>query len=266
MKNTFKKSLRIPVQFTLTDEVETDVICATEVYINEMLEKDGIAHKFFGQLKGQAHKVTVSVTSFELKFTFTFNRDVKAYPEEMEEQMNFIVHNILRPKLHLCEIPGVESQMFFDTPAPNNFYKRNIFMEKMAFPVTSYGTNYTTADDKRRMDWANQELRQGFDDRETWNLSSLFIEWLYSRLSRYMEVTIVDVEAEKYSFKILDENNSVQEMSLTMKEAANIILDACVDYLTLHDADIEADKYKAMMSRMTYALRIWANMFPAFWW
>lgn len=266
MKNTFKKSLSLPVQFTFTDEQATDVICATELYINQMLETEAIRHKFFGQLKNRVQKITVSATTFELKFTFTFDREAKAYPEEIEEQMNFVVHNIMRPKLHLCTVPGVESQMFFDAPAPNNFYKRNIFMEKMAFPVDSYGTNFTTADDNRRSDWSNQELRQGFDDRETWNLSSLFIEWLYSRLSRYMEVTIVDMEAEKYTFKVLDTEDNVQEVSLTMKEAANIILDACVNYLTLHDIDCEADQYRVMMKRMTYALRIWAEMFPAFWW
>ena len=266
MRNTFKKSITMPVMFDLTDEQPTDVIYRTEYYINCFLEEKSIASRFFGKLQNKVSKVTASVSTSDIKLTFLFDHSVKDCTEEIEEQMSFIAYNILRPELHCCNVPEVESKMHFENPAPNNFYKRNIFLENLAIKVDSYGTNFVTADDNRRIDWQNQELRQGFDDRETWNLSTLFIEWLYSRLTRYMEVTLVDVEATKYTFKILDTNDQIQEVTMTMKEAAAIILDACTDYLTLHDADIEADQYRAMIKKMTYALRIWAELFPAFWW
>ena len=266
MKNTFKKSISIPVEFTMTDELETDVVCATEVHIEGLIKQQALYNRFFGPLKGMAKKILVNVDLVKIKLTFVFDNTAKEYPEEIDEQMKFITYSILRPELHLCPIANIESKMIFREPAPNMFYKRNLVMEKMGIPVDSYGVNYTRADDERRVCWQNQALQRGFDDRETWNLSSLSIEWLYSHLARYMEVSIVDMKATTYTFNIMGIEGNTAEVSMTMHEAAGVILDACVDYLTLHDTNCDVEIYTKMMKKMTYALRIWAELFPAFWW
>ena len=46
MKNTFVKSVAIPVEFTMTDELETDVVCATEVYVEKLIEENAVCNQF----------------------------------------------------------------------------------------------------------------------------------------------------------------------------------------------------------------------------
>lgn len=111
MKNTFVKSVAIPVEFTMTDELETDVVCATEVYVEKLIEEHAVCNQFHGKLQNLAKKISVSVTPSKLKLTFAFDNIAKEYPEEVESQIKFIVYSVLRPHLHLRNIPYIESVM-----------------------------------------------------------------------------------------------------------------------------------------------------------
>lgn len=265
MKDTFRKSIHIPVDFTLTDEPSPNVICAAECYITDYIKDNNIVNKFFGKLKDKVSKMTVVIDSSLLRLTCTFDKSVKSLEKEIEAQLNFIAYNIIRAELQYTEIPFVKSKIIFPGSIPHTFYKRNTYMEALDFPTDSYGVNFVSADDHRRPDWDTQLLLHGFDDRETWNMPILFVEWLYSHLKRYLEVTIVDIEAEKYTFTVWDENNDPQTLSMNMKEAAEIIIAACEDYLKNGEM-LDAQKYFHAKQRMTYALRLWAELFPAFWW
>lgn len=114
MKNTFVKSVSIPVEFTMTDELETDVVCATEVYVEKLIEENAVCNQFHGKLQNLAKKISVSVTPSKLKLTFAFDNIAKEHPEEVESQIKFVVYSVLRPHLHLRNIPYIESVMAFE--------------------------------------------------------------------------------------------------------------------------------------------------------
>lgn len=264
-KDTFKRVIRVPVSFELTDELETDVVCAAEYHFGQILEEQKVTERFFGWLEGLVKEVKISVTTYELKFIVIFDKRAKQYEEEIDEQMLYVVHYIIRPLLDNCEIPTIDTRMTFTSPVPYSLYKRNAFLDELGLKPDSYGTNFISADDKRRECWINESLKYGFDNRETWNMHTVFIEWLYSHLKMYTSVSIVDMDKKSFIFKIIDVDGNVRDVEMAMTEAVNIIMSTCEEYLTFKD-NSDINDYKKMLNKMQYALRIWAEVFPAFWW
>lgn len=131
--------------------------------------------------------------------------------------------------------------------------KRNKYLEDIG--IKEYGTNFcNNKDDKRQKRWAKQRKKYGFDDRETWALDQMFIEWLYSRCMMYKEISPVDMEYSKIKYDGLE---------FTQEEAINIILSCAKDFLLYHEIPTKEDM---IYKNMKYAAHLWAELFPTMWW
>lgn len=134
---------------------------------------------------------------------------------------------------------------------------KNKYLDDLGIPQNQYGTNFCDErTDKRAKRWEEQKKIYGFDDRETWNLNTIFVEWLYSRLMMYKEEAskIVDLTFYKFTWK---------EKEVTQIEAIDILIEECKFYLLNCD---ETDKEKEAVERIQEAIKLWADIFPCMWW
>ena len=132
-----------------------------------------------------------------------------------------------------------------------NPYKRCKYLDDLNIPITEYGTNFINCyKDKRGRKWRRQRTKYGFDERETWNLDSQFIEWIYTRFKMYKEIACVDLTFHK--FKYLGKE-------ITQGEAIDIILQACEDYIKQGDTG-----FKTFPSPIIGDLLF--KIMPAMWW
>ena len=53
------------------------------------------------------------------------------------------------------------------------------YLDDLGIPINEYGTNFMSNDDPREKGWSKERKEYGFDNRETWNLDRIFIEWIY---------------------------------------------------------------------------------------
>ena len=138
--------------------------------------------------------------------------------------------------------------------------QRNKYLEKLGISIYDYGTNCKPKDwkkEKRTSRWKKQRKKYGFDDRETWNLDRLFVEWLYSHLMMYKEIggKIVDLNFHKFDYK-------GKKKEITQLEAINIICRACEDYL-------KADYITRHLHSEIFSeniMKLLGDIMPAMWW
>lgn len=130
--------------------------------------------------------------------------------------------------------------------------KRNLFMERLGLKRHQYGTNFCYGIDKRRKQWRRERQLFGFDNRETWNLNHLFIEWLYSHLIMFNKVNIIDTSYYKFEW---------QGKEITHQEAIDLIVKACKKYLK--DVDEEHPEY---FQEVCDLMPLWGMILPHMWW
>jgi len=128
--------------------------------------------------------------------------------------------------------------------------QRNKYLDDLGIPINKYGTNFTKGDFHKRKRWTKQRKLYGFDDRETWNLDYTFIEWLYSRLMMYKEVSIVDLNFNKYEF---------EGKEISQGEAIDYILNICKEVL-------KNDKYIKHNENLNKAIKLFADILHDMWW
>lgn len=129
------------------------------------------------------------------------------------------------------------------------------YLEDLGIPTNEYGTNFTTDEDPRKNIWLKERELYGFDNRETWSLDKIFIEWIYTRLMMYKEVSIIDTSYHKVPYR---------GKEITQEEAIDKILDYAKEILLTgtHDEDSDSISYK-------YAREIcdlWKEILPLMWW
>ena len=132
--------------------------------------------------------------------------------------------------------------------------QRNKYLEDIGIPIDRYSTNFTFDDDRRQLDWKEQREIYGFDDRETWNLETTFVEWLYSRCMMYKEIggNVVDLTFHKFTH---------DGKEYTQIEAIDCIIEYTKEYL--QSGFIERD---SLIEKVQYATHLWAEILPAMWW
>lgn len=130
--------------------------------------------------------------------------------------------------------------------------KRNLYMEKLGLKRYQYGTNFCYGLDKRSRKWKKERKYFGFDDRETWNLNHMFIEWLYCHLKMYNKVNIIDTTFYKFEW---------QGKEITQQEAIDLLIKACRKYLKDVDED-HPEYFKEVCDLMP----LWGMILPHMWW
>lgn len=112
---------------------------------------------------------------------------------------------------------------------------------------------YNLEEDEGRKDrFLKSRQKYGFDDKETWNLDTAFIQWLYERLRMYEDVAIVDLDFHKFD---------IHGEEKTQRECIEIILDK-IEYI-IKDDDTWSDNYYKNLKEICY---IWGEIIPAMWW
>jgi len=128
--------------------------------------------------------------------------------------------------------------------------QRNKYLEDLGIPLERYGTNFMEDDDRRAESWEEEKNLYGFDNRETWNLDQIFIEWLYSHLMMYKERTYVNLEFHKFDF---------EGKEISQKEAIDFIIEATKQFLT-------TDEYSRDYETVNRAVKLFADIMNAMWW
>lgn len=108
-------------------------------------------------------------------------------------------------------------------------------------------------DDKRKDKWKEQRKTYGFDERETWSLDLTFHLWLYERLKMYLDVTVVDLDYHKFTYK---------EKEYTQREMIDGILKR-LEFSFSKDYNDCDDK---QWNYVREADEMWTLIIPAMWW
>lgn len=135
--------------------------------------------------------------------------------------------------------------------------QRNKYLEDLGLKQSEYDPYFPMdKKDKRRKKWKKQRKKYGFDERETWGLGGLFVEWLYSRLKMYEEYASknIDLDFHKITYDGVEYNQ---------KEVLDMILKFCEEYLLIGN---DWNEEKKAIKNLTKSLHLWAEMFPVFWW
>ena len=80
---------------------------------------------------------------------------------------------------------------------------KNKYLEELGLKKGEYGSDYSEISHKQKKKFKKQRKKYGFDERETWNINTILIEWLYSHLMMYTEKggKVVDLEYHTFEFK-----------------------------------------------------------------
>ena len=131
------------------------------------------------------------------------------------------------------------------------------YLDDLGIPINEYGTNFMEDTDPRAESWAKEREEYGFDNRETWNLNSIFIEWIYTRVLMYKEYSIVNLDYHKFPYK-----NS----KITQGEAIDKILELAKEILLLRDYLWDEEKEKIVYNNQREICDLWKEILPAMWW
>lgn len=131
-----------------------------------------------------------------------------------------------------------------------NGYVHCKYLDELGIPLTEQHTNFCSKKDKRWKEWKKQQRDYGFDDRETWNLDKMFVEWIYTRFRMYKEIggKIVNLSYHKFQYK---------EREVTQEQAIDIIIEACKNYL------LEIETEDALSPEI---YKLLGEIMPAMWW
>ncbi len=123
-------------------------------------------------------------------------------------------------------------------------------LEKNPYPF-SHSNPY----DHRKERWAEQRSVYGFDDSETWDLSSTFYAWLYEHLRMYVDIggKAVDLDFHKFEY---------HGCEYTQLAIINMILERIVFYFS-EEYDDWTEEHVAYINEIG---ELWAIVLPAMWW
>lgn len=139
-------------------------------------------------------------------------------------------------------------------------YVRNKYLEDLGIAPEECGTNFCNKNDKDWKKWKKQRRKYGFDVRETYSLDGIFYEWLYSRLTMYVEVASNVVDLEYHSFEYIPTGES-EPKTITELEAINIIKDEA-KRMILQD-NLDYINYKPFDENI---MILFCKILPALWW
>lgn len=139
--------------------------------------------------------------------------------------------------------------------------QRNKYLDDLGIPIEDYGVNFIgDKKDKRYNLWKRQQREYGFDARETWNLDTIFIEWLYCHCMMYKDqakdVIVLDDAEASFDHK---------GFKYTQLQALNYIIKWTGEYLKVHYNIIEGSEYK-LYDKVKKAVHLWAEILPSMWW
>ena len=122
----------------------------------------------------------------------------------------------------------------------------------MGIPLTKYGTNFVSDNDKRAQKWKAEQEEYGFDNRETWNLDTTFIEWVYTRVMMFKECAdkTVDLSYHKIVYK---------GEEITQIQAMDKLLELAKQYLTNDDDELRYSNAREICD-------LWKELMPYMWW
>ena len=104
--------------------------------------------------------------------------------------------------------------------------------------------------DKRQGKWKKERKKYGFDERQTWNLSTTMIELLYERIMMFKEISFVDLDFHRI---IIDNEEKTQS------EWINLLIGLCENYLVEDDAG-ETNELEVRI------WEIWSKISWHMWW
>ena len=125
------------------------------------------------------------------------------------------------------------------------------YLDDLGLKIEDYGTNFCDDEDSRNEKWKKEREEYGFDERETWNLDRMFIEWIYTRIKLYQEVNCVDTSFYKFTYN---------GEELTQEQMMNRILCLAQDILL---KNIDDNKISETMKEIC---DIWKEILPCMWW
>ena len=123
--------------------------------------------------------------------------------------------------------------------------------------LTPLGNCLENRYDKRQGEWKKQRKKYGFDERQTWNLSTTMIELLYERVMMFKEVSFVDLDLHKI---IIDNEERSQS------EWINIIIGLCENYLMEDDTGEAVDLIMLSKELEVRIWEIWSKISWHMWW
>ena len=131
--------------------------------------------------------------------------------------------------------------------------------------------------------FAEERMKYGFDQRETWALSFTLATWLYEHLQVYKEIggQVVDLDFHKFDIPVLykipndclemEEGLNVAKQYLycetekhTQLEAIDLMIKYLEKYLTGHSRSLAEELIE--LEYFQGALAIYAKVSPAMWW
>ena len=130
------------------------------------------------------------------------------------------------------------------------------YLDDLGIPINEYGTNFMDDTDHRAESWAKEREEYGFDNRETWNLDRIFIEWIYTRVLMYKEYSIVDLNYHKFPYK---------GSEITQAEAIDKILELSKEILLMDDYYSIKNSEKTINNQREIC-DLWKEILPAMWW
>lgn len=132
--------------------------------------------------------------------------------------------------------------------------QKNLYLEELGIEQKKYGTNFLSNHDKRNKEWKEERKNYGFDNRETWNMDHIFVEWLYSHLVMFCDVNIIDTTFHKFEWN---------GKTITLQDAIDLLINAAKEYLVLASND-EADDYEIMekFSKFCELMPLWGIILP----
>lgn len=129
------------------------------------------------------------------------------------------------------------------------------YLDDLGIPIEKYGTNFISDDDTRKERWDKQKEEYGFDDRETWNLDIMFIEWIYTRVKMYKEVNVINTEYHKIPYN---------DTEITQEEAMDKILELAKEILQSSSSCY--DDGAMIYNNSREICDLWKEVLPHMWW
>lgn len=131
------------------------------------------------------------------------------------------------------------------------------YLDDLGLKIEEYGTNFMSVDDPREEKWAKEREEYGFDNRETWNLDRIFIEWIYTRVKMYKEYSIVDTSFYKVPYK---------EKEITQGEAMDKILELAEESLKSEWYCWDEKINEMIYNNSREICDLWKEILPFMWW
>ena len=134
------------------------------------------------------------------------------------------------------------------------------YLDELEIPLEQQNTNYCNKNDERWEKWKKQRKEYGFDERETWNLDHMFVEWIYTRFKMYKEIggEMVDLTYHHFTY---------EDKEITQEEAIDIIIKACEKFLIGYDHGVKVETEEIYYTKLPPEIyKLLGEIMPAMWW